>query len=349
MQEETVRRVTAVDELFRQWDLSGSGCVRYSELLQILQASQRLGTKEQSKWVKRLEAQIAQGKRANSLRSGSVVSMSLANIGGAINFSEVTGEPSLDPVAFASLISHLTEKDSPKEFDDFVQFCGEAVKEASRATQGTMLQRDIWEMFRSLDSTNSGFIFLDDLASIIGDKYKKVLLRWKYYLRNNQLSRKSSMPQKSSAQGEDLFASGSSGVAAAMASLAQNNRASFCFDDGSTEQEYAADEDDENEERLTVTLPDFQKFMHEIERRDQHTFGLIRQAIQKAIQDRQIRYILNFRVADIMNDIMEDLLKERPVDVLSGIVKSVDRLRRADKYPRPVVPRNSIRRSTVKL
>jgi Ca2+-binding EF-hand superfamily protein len=334
--DEQTRRLVAVDQLFREWDLNGDGFVSYSELIQILQASQRLGTKEQSKWVKRLEAQIAQGKGSRSTRSGSVTSLSMGSDGGVINFSEVTGEPSLDPVAFASLLKNLTEKNTPKEFDDFVHTCRDAVREASQATQGTKTRREIWEMFQALDTTHSGNVLLEDFEAIIGDTHKKTVLRWKHYLRNKAMERKTSNLQiKKEGSDDPLLASGggTSGLGAAIAAI-QSNRASFCF-----ESVDAGDlEESEIDDRLSVTLPDFQKFMTEVEKSNSGQYFSIRSMIEKTLQERQVRYILNLRVADIMNDVMEDLLKERPLDVLAGIAKSVERLRRSNKYPVQAAP-----------
>lgn len=341
-QDETTRRLLAFDDLFRQWDLNGDGYVSYSELIQILQASQRLGTKEQSKWVKRLEAQIVQGTRSNTARSGSVTSLSIGSDGGVVNFRDVTGEPTLDPVAFASLLKTLTDKNTQKEFDDFVRACGEAVKEASQATQSTRLRREVWEMFQALDTTHAGNVLLQDFESIIGDTHKKTVVRWKHYLRNKVMERKSSSLQKevkkegsdpllsSGAQGgtNGVLAALPSGLGAQMAAI-QSSRASLCFeavDDGD-------DEDAEVDDRLAVSLPDFQKFMSEVEKQNPAQYSLIREMIQKTDQERQVRYILNLHVSDILNEVVEDLLKERPLDVLAGIAKSVERLRRSNKYP----------------
>lgn len=95
-----------------------------------------------------------------------------------------------------------------------------------------------------------------------------------------------------------------------------------------------ADMDSPTKSSTMLTLADFQKFVHTyIDQKEERIPQLV-SSVKKAVQERQVQYIIEYKVHDIVNDIMEDLLKEQPCDVLAGITKSVERLRRTDKYPR---------------
>lgn len=304
---EQERRLRAIEDLFVKWDLGGNCCIRFSELLQILQASQRLSTKDQQKWVKRLEAQIEQARRFNS-QHGSFTALNLAN-GGVVTFGDVTGEPSLDPKAFHTLIMHLTTKDNPQEFDEFVKFCGKAVLDASESTQGSKVKRDIWEMFRLLDANNDGFVDLHELEDLVGHQSKKQLVKWRHYLTNK--------------------------AQAGVAVPEVHSRPRPLSPTAKRDDESSSDEDNEAERRaLQLTLADFQKFVHEyVEKSEEERVPELLMAVRKESQKRSVRYIVQFKVHEIINDVMEDLLKEKPNDVLAGIAKSVERLRRTGKYP----------------
>jgi hypothetical protein len=295
-QGEASRRSTAIDELFVKWDFGGNCCIRFSELLQILQASERLSNKDQQKWVKRLEYQIEQGRRFNS-QVGSSASLSVLS-GGIVTFGDATGEPSLDPKAFHDLIMHLTEKDQPEEFDEFVCFCEKAVVEAAESTQGSKLQREIWEMFRLLDTNSDGFVDLVELEALIGHQSKKQLIKWKHYLHNK------------------------------VNEIPQTHNSAHQKEDGN---ESGSDDDDERTS-LRLTLSDFQKFIHEYVEKKEERIGELLTLVRKTTQKKNVDYIVNFKIHEIMNEVMEDLLKEKPVDILGGITKSVERLKRTKKY-----------------
>lgn len=296
---ETERRSAAIEDLFVKWDLSGNSSIRFSELLQILQASERLSNKDQLKWVRRLEAQIEQGRRFNS-QQGSMSALTLASGGGAVTFGEVTGEPLLDPKAFHQLIMNLTAKDQSSEFDDFVAFCEKAVAEAAESTQGTKSRRDVWEMFRLLDTNNDGHVDLRELEALVGHQSKKQLVKWKHYLTNKNLS----IPQTHCSSKEAKNADASS-------------------DD---------EEDEVDRKALRLTLADFQKFVHEYVEKKEESVPELLATVRKEMQKKSVEYIVQFKVHEIMNEVMEDLLKEKPLDVLAGITKSVERLRRTGRY-----------------
>lgn len=295
-QSESERRSAAIEQLFVKWDFGGNCCIRFSELLQIFQASQRLSNKDQQKWVKRLEFQIDQGRKFNT-QVGSTASLSVLS-GGIVTFGDATGEPSLDPRAFHQMVMHLTEKDQPAEFDEFVAFCEQAVVEAAESTQGSKLQREIWEMFRLLDTNSDGFVDLVELEALIGHQNKKQLIKWKHYLNNkvNEVPQTHSFERVADAGG----------------------------DSGS--------DDDDERKALRLSLADFQKFIQEYVEKNEDRVGELLACVRKDLQKKSVDYIVNYKVHEIMNEVMEDLLKEKPVDVLSGIVKSVERLRRTKKY-----------------
>jgi Ca2+-binding EF-hand superfamily protein len=287
------RRSLVIDELFTKWDFGGNCSIRFSELLQILQASQRLSNKDQQKWVKRLEFQIEQGRRFNH-QVGSTASLSVLS-GGVVTFGDATGEPSLDPKAFHQLIMHLTEKDTPEDFDEFVAFCEKSVIEAAESTQGSKLQREIWELFRLLDTNNDGFVDFEELEALIGHQSKKQLIKWKHYLHNKA----NEIPQT-------------------------HNHEHLREDSDS--------DDDEERRSLRLSLGDFQKFVQEYVEKKDEKVGELLAAVRKDLQKKNVDYIVNHKLHEIMNELMEDLLKEKPVDVLAGVVKSVERLKRTKKY-----------------
>ena len=297
--DETIRRSDAIDELFTKWDIGGNCSIRFSELLQILQASHRVSNRDQQKWVKRLEAQVTQAKRQQPHASRG--SFSLAQ-GGLLIFGDATGEPSLDPTAFQTLMKHLTAKDSPQEFDDFCKFCETAVKEAAQSTQGSKLRQDVWEMFRLLDANSNGYVELDELEALIGPQSKKQVIKWKHYL--TAKSRQESVGASASPVEEPLTNMNS----VDLANL------------------------DDEPVTLSLTLAEFQNFIHEYVERNDDMVPQLLEKVRGIAQQRNVQYVIDYNVHDIINEVMEDLLKEKPMDVLSGISKSVERLRRTGKY-----------------
>lgn len=87
---------------------------------------------------------------------------------------------------------------------------------------------------------------------------------------------------------------------------------------------------------LKLTLADFHKFVNDYVENRQERITQILEAMRKQVQEKQVAYIVQFKVHEVINDIMDDLLRERPQDVLEGIKKSVERLQRTYKYPKPV-------------
>jgi Ca2+-binding EF-hand superfamily protein len=223
--------------------------------------------------------------------------------GGAVNFSDVTGEPSLDPDAFHRLINNLTASDTEEEFAEFFKFCSKAVLDAAESTSGTKLQREIWEMFRLLDTNNDGVVDLRELEVLVGPQSKKQLIRWKHYLANKLYQSSGTIPQTLS------------GATAPVGNDVEDE-----------------DEDPIMMARCSMTLRDFQKFVKEYVHHKEERIPDLVAAVRRESQVKQIQYIVQFRVHEVLNEIMEDLLKERPYDVLSGIRKSVDRLDRTGKY-----------------
>lgn len=292
-------------ELFSRWDLSGNGAVAFAELMQVLQHSERVAAKDSQKWVRRIEAQIQQGKQANRSRRGSATSLKL-QIGGTINFNDLDGEPSLDPDAFVAFLHAITHKDSEEEFNDFVTFCRAGVEGAIQSTQGSRSKQLVWQMFRLLDVNNDGFVDLVELEVLLKTESKsdkKHVAKWKAYLLN---------------KGRD--------------------------EDKIREEDLSQDEESAAAKySLRMSLKDFQLFLHEYcggENSEEKVAALLG-AVEVAVQEKNVKYITEFKVQDIINDIMGDLLRERPKDVLAGIEKSVHRLQRTGKYPKPLSKRVS--------
>lgn len=293
-------RAAIIRDLFSFWDLDGNGTVEYGEMQQILQASQRIDSKDKLKWVKKFEAEINQGQREN--RRGSLSSISVTG-GGQINFSEVDGEPSLDPDAFVNFLLRLTRKDSDEEFLELVEFSKKWIADASSSTQGDKLKRDIWSIFQMLDSNNDGYVDWLELEVLLNAERKadrKIVLKWKAIVQN-KVNEQLSLPGRGSARG-----------------------AGTPIPEG-------------DDRRLRMDLHTFQLFLHEFVETDAEArIAQLVSVVRKAVQEQQIAYILHARVHDVIQDIMEDLLKERPQDVLAGIEKSVQRLRRTQKFPKPL-------------
>lgn len=298
-EEEQERRADVMRDLFYKWDLDGNGSIGLGELLQVIQAGDRLESKDQMKALKKLEVQIQQAKRTNQ-STGSMNALKL-NSGGVVNFSDQSGEPSLDPAAFNGLINNLTKRDSAEEFDAFTAFCLNAVEEAEKSTHGSQIKKAIWEIFCTLDRNRDGFVDLDEIEPLLKIETKadrKNVIRWKHFLVNKEL------------RAEEDFAQ--------------------------------AAEKDEDEYALKVSLHDFHQFLHKMCDNDEKKIYELLALVKKDAQHKQIQYICDMKIHEIMNEIMEDLLREEPNDVLAGITRSVERLGRTGKFPKMLKKKRSI-------
>ena len=287
------RRET-LEDLFAQWDLDGNGSVGFGELMQVLQSSERKSDKNQAKWVRKIEAQINQGRQANRSRRGSGGSTMALKMGGVINFPDHDGEPSLDPEAFVSFLYHITHKDTDEEFADFVAFCRSGVEAAAEQTHGSKSKKAAWKMFQLLDVNHDGFVDLTELEVLLNAESKadkKHVAKWKAYLYN---------------KGRD------------------NDKV----------REEDINDDTKEKYNIKMSLHDFQSFVAEYMGDDENKVYNLLTSVEKAVQAKQLKYLTEFKVQDIMNDIMGDILKERPRDVLAGIAKSVQRLQRTGAYPK---------------
>lgn len=289
--EEQQRRNEILSDLFYKWDLDGNGSVSLGEFLQVIQAGERLDSKPQQKALKKLEAQLHQARRTNQ-STGSMNALKLPT-GGIVNFSDLNGEPSLDPEAFVGLFSNLVNKDSPESFDELHAFCLNAIEEASKSTHGSKIKKAIWEIFCTLDRNRDGFVDLDEIEPLLRVETKadrKKVIRWKHYLVNKELREVEDFARQA--------------------------------------------ESDEDEYSLQVSLHDFHEFIHKMCENDENKIYELVSLVKKEVQQKQVSYICDMKIHEIMNEIMEDLLKEEPDDVLAGIQRSVERLKRTGNFPK---------------
>lgn len=334
---ESTRRRNAIQSIFNAWDLDGNGEVGFGELTQILHSAQMMSNKEAMKWVRKMEAQIQQARNTNQVH-GSQRSLQLHG-GGYVNFSEVDGEPSLDPEAFESFIFSMTSKDTQEEFDRFIVTADLVVRDAAEATHGSKLKRDVWEMFQLLDINSDGFVDMKELEMLLVVEHRddrKLLTKWKHQLRNKCSSGRLITGRSPESEPIQPAADASAPQPAAP----RSTRASIVAVDGPEPPEAAVEQD------MKLSLRDFQLFLKEYVEGKEERVPAILAAVRKAVQEKHIEYILKFRVHDIINEVMDDLLRERPVDVLEGIKRSVCRLQRTNKYPKPIVSKRKQSKAT---
>lgn len=300
-QDDTRREI--LGDLFQRWDLNGDQAVGFGELMQVLQSSEKSGSKDALKWVKKVEAQITQGREANKRKRGSVTQLK-AQSGGYINFSEADGEPSLDPEAFTGFLMAITEKMDRDEFEEFVEFCKSGVEAAQESTHGSKMKKDIWKMFQLLDLNMDGFVDLTELEVLLAVESKadkKHVAKWKAQLLNKTR------------------------------------------DEEKIKEEDVEEDERGIKYEMKLSLNDFQAFLGEYVGEDEARLTNLLTGVESAVQERvQVKYILEFKIQDIMNEIMGDLLQERPRDVLAGVSRSVARLQRTGKFPKMLPPRKSL-------
>jgi len=276
--------------------------------------------KQQLKWLKKFEARLRQtesDERVPELRRTlsaaapdsrrSPIQTSLPG-GGILSFEGQQGDPSLDPEGFANFLLGLLSGNSAEEFDHFLAVVAHAVEDAASKTQGS--KREIWEMFQLLDLNHDGFVDLEELELLWAaesKRDKKHMLKWKHKVSYAAV-------QQMIAQGkisEELARQQLAQIQSAMDSELDQKPATILYKMSLAEFHYfVTDMSDGNTERLKELVG----------------------SLRSHVSEKQVRYLQNNRVHEIINDIIEDLLRERPKDVLKCILNSVARLQRLRKY-----------------
>lgn len=338
------QKIKGINELFREMDVDGRDSIGLDHVMQVVQQSKSLNDRDQKKWVKKLEAQIEQARRFNQ-SSGSISSLRLQE-GGIVNFSDQKGEPSLDPTAFRNLLMKLTEKDTAEEFEDFYHQFLKCIKETEAATNGSNLKRMIWQMFRLLDHNHDGYVDLEEITPLLKVQSKtdqKIVTRFHHFVQNKRFALSPDEEREVEARHDAKFFDPSEGEVLTVDDLGSPliNTSTF------------GKREDKDQSQL-ITLSDFQNLILSLftsstgsplsptspattEQIQTKRVKELLEDITKIKKEREAQYLQAFKVHDIMNEILEDVLKEEPLDVLAGIARSVERLQRTGKYPRQMV------------
>eukprot|EP00388_Colpodella_angusta_P001262 GDKJ01004091.1.p1 GENE.GDKJ01004091.1~~GDKJ01004091.1.p1 ORF type:complete len:215 (-),score=29.48 GDKJ01004091.1:101-745(-) len=198
----------------------------------------------------------------------------------------------------------------------------------------------IWQMFRLLDFNHDGYIDIEEIKPLLKIQSKtdqKVITRFHHYLQNKKFAFSPDEEREVEARHDSKFFNPSEGEI-----LTLDDLGSPLFNTYRRE---------EKEQSQLITLHDFQTLVLTLFSSSNgspmspaspvNTEEALVKRVQELLDDvtkvkreREVQYLQAFKVHDIMNEIIEDILKEEPLDVLSGITRSVERLQRTGKYPR---------------
>jgi Ca2+-binding EF-hand superfamily protein len=301
-----VRRSVALS-LFSECDLDGNGVVGLQELLQVIQSSRRGGDKKHVKRIRQLEAEIRQAVETNKKTGNAMQHMALKS-GGLVSFAQGHGEPSLDPEAFASVVVALTKDDSAEDFNGFVATARAAVDDAVELTRGSQQRRAVWSMFQLLDVNQDGFVDLAELEVLLDVETKsdkKAVSKWRAVLSQRKLEYHALAP-----------------ITSALDALASTNVSPETTASGV----FSVPGDDHAP--LKLTLADFQHFILEFTENDESRVEALLSRVREAMQTKYNAYLEANRVNQILDSVLEDLIRERPHDVLDGIIRSCERIKR---------------------
>lgn len=306
-------RSSAISELFTLFDLDGNGVVGLNELQQVIQTSDHLSDRAHKKYVAELQAYVRQGREMNA-RLGFSSQVHLRS-GGTINFfGDAHGEPSLDPDAFAGFIKSLTQKDSEEEFERFCENARKAVVEARSKIAGTEMKQTAWDIFQQLDANRDGHVDYREISLLFEAENrndKKTLSRW-----------------------------------AAILSQRQHQQEQ----EGTSNRNKSPDPTAEDDEpHLLLTLSDFQHFMEEYTEGNLERARAISNNVQTLLAEKHKAYAAKMKLGEVFDAIMADLLRERPNDVLDGIIKSAERLKRTGRFPKQLYRSGSVSHVEVRI
>lgn len=357
------------DELFKSFDLDGNGAVSFSELQQVLEASKQRRKdghegapvdaaleRQRTKWLMAVKSQIHQAreqvKRRQSAASFSLKSSgsTVGNSAGTIKFmGNVTtgdGDPSLDPDAFAEFIRVFAGKYNDEDFATFVSDIRAAVELAYENTFGSKKKKLIWELFQLMDVNHDALIDMKELQLLLNietKKDKKSLAKWKAILHQRETDKKRTSMRQPDTSGTSSPESFNNSVNSPtnvqnakerkMSRFVPNEEGILTIKD---EDVTGHDSDEEDDSSPPMTLRDFQDFLSDFYGDDVERLEATCNHVRDIILNANRRYLSEMKVDEIMNDIIEDLLRERPHDVLEGIVRSVNRLRRIGNFPAKV-------------
>jgi Ca2+-binding EF-hand superfamily protein len=320
-------RKESIAALFELFDLDGNGSVGLNELTQVMHASRKSKTKNRQhrKWVLQLEANVRQAVETNK-KMGHSHDYQLKT-GGKIEF-DTDGEPSLDPAAFEAYVLKVTEGISDADFLAFVETSNEAVDTAREHTAGNDGKKIIWNIFQMLDNNRDGFVDLDELEVLLEIETKsdkKAIAKWKAELTQKQ--------HDDAANQANLSPERSVSPGGALEDVLDNTTAS---------QVLPAVTMFDSAGLLRLALADFQHFMHDFTGGAQvEKLNAIYDNVAKALRQKHQQYLDTMKVSEIMDRIVDDLLRERPRDVVQGIKASCERMQRVGVFPRKLYRRAS--------
>lgn len=309
------RRET-VQGLFSAFDLDGNGSVGLQELLQIVSSSKEstsAADKRNHKIIRLLEAEVRQAAETNR-KVGGAMSFVALRTGGNVIFAAADGEPSLDPAAFTNFLLSITKDVSEDEFNAFIEAAKEAVTEAYDRTQGSAFRARVWSVFQLLDVNQDGFVDLDELELLLNVETKsdrKAMSRWRHVLTQRHLDATGSVSSAANSSPPSRDVSPESTVNTMASTL---NTASTAV--------------------ARLTLSDFQQFVKEFTDGNEDRVATILENVRAAMQAEYNKYLQQNKVNDILDAVLEDLIRERPYDVLEGIIRSCQRMQRTGAYRR---------------
>lgn len=363
------RRVVA-DELFKAFDLDGNGAVGLAEMTQVLDACKQRRKegkpgapvdaaleRSRAKWLSSLKSQIRQMHEQVKRRQSAASFNMKSGIGsgrtnsdvGQIHFmadvAQGDGDPSLSPDAFAEFIRVFAGKYSEDDFATFVTEMRAAVEQAYENTMGSKKKKMIWELFQLMDVNHDSLVDVKELSLLLhveNKKDKKSIARFKALLKQRKIDHKraaGSFVDLGATAGVTLAGTARASFSAGSPDASGRKKSVFVTgDDGiltikDEDVTGGHDSDDDDDESPPLLLRDFQKFLNDFFGDNMDRLEAALKMVRAAIQETHRRYLTEMKVDEIMNDILEDLLRERPHDVLDGIVRSVGRLRRLGHFP----------------
>eukprot|EP01065_Artemidia_motanka_P040217 TRINITY_DN4997_c0_g1_i1.p1 TRINITY_DN4997_c0_g1~~TRINITY_DN4997_c0_g1_i1.p1 ORF type:complete len:268 (+),score=108.67 TRINITY_DN4997_c0_g1_i1:61-864(+) len=168
------QREQQAGDLFKEWDLDGSGCIEFPELQQVLLSSERIQkqmeTKHGRKLVAKLKGQLAEHGRLRPLSKDDFVHFLLSLVDAA-------------------------------DWADTVPFLEDAIKSARELTADDRRKRVQWSVFQLLDVNQDGVVEWSELQQLfepsrektgsgrrLSREQRKTSIRWQVALHDKAMS-----------------------------------------------------------------------------------------------------------------------------------------------------------------